>query len=103
MSVILRMVYTSVDPARDAEFNDWYNAEHVHDMLRVPGVVSCRRYRKVSGNNRHDYLALYEFDSQESVDAFHASAYRQEIWQKHLDKFAPFPDPELADYEQIYP
>lgn len=103
MSVIVRMVYTSIDPEREDEFNQWYNAEHVRDMLKTPGVVSCRRYRKVAGPSTHGYLAVYEFDSQESLDAFHASDHRQQIWQKHLDRFAPFPASEWADYEQIYP
>jgi antibiotic biosynthesis monooxygenase (ABM) superfamily enzyme len=101
--VILRMVHTSIDPARDAEFNEWYNTEHVHDVLRAPGAVSARRYRKLTGDSPHDYLAMYEFDSQASLDAFQVSAYRQQVWARHLDLFAPFPEPARADYELIYP
>ena len=29
----------------DAEFNDWYDRVHTQEVLRVPGVRSCRRFR----------------------------------------------------------
>ena len=36
-------VFTNCTPGDDAEFNDWYNNVHVPDLLKVPGVVACRR------------------------------------------------------------
>jgi heme-degrading monooxygenase HmoA len=97
------MVHTSIDPARDAEFNEWYNTEHVHDVLRAPGAISARRYRKIQGSNPHQYLAVYEWDSQASLDAFHSSDYRQQVWKRHQELFLPFPEPDRADYQLIYP
>jgi len=49
------------DPARDAEFNVWYDTVHVPNVVKTPGVLSARRYvcaRQRIGNGR--YLALYE-------------------------------------------
>ncbi|MDO8530567.1 MAG: hypothetical protein Q7T26_00120 [Dehalococcoidia bacterium] len=49
------------DPARDAEFNVWYDTVHAPNVLKTPGVLSARRYvcaRQRIGNGR--YLALYE-------------------------------------------
>jgi len=49
------------DPARDAEFNVWYDTVHVPNILKTPGVLSARRYvcaRQRIGGGR--YLALYE-------------------------------------------
>mgnify|MGYP001572887656 CR=1 FL=1 len=49
------------DPARDAEFNVWYDTVHVPNVLKTPGILSARRYvcaRQRVGNGR--YLALYE-------------------------------------------
>jgi hypothetical protein len=37
------IVLTNCNPARDKEFNDWYDGVHIKDLLRVPGFVSARR------------------------------------------------------------
>ncbi|WP_167480822.1 hypothetical protein [Mesorhizobium waimense] len=29
---------------REAEFNAWYDDRHVHDILRLPGLVSAQRF-----------------------------------------------------------
>ena len=47
----------NVDPAHDAEFNEWYDHEHIPALSKVPGVLSARRFRDSKGTHR--YLALY--------------------------------------------
>ena len=37
------------DPAQEAEFNDWYDNEHLPALALVPGVLRIRRYNAVSG------------------------------------------------------
>ena len=44
----------------EAEFNGWYDREHIPVRMRVPGFRSAQRY--VAPGTRH-YLALYEMDS----------------------------------------
>lgn len=40
----LMMVKTrNTDPAKDAEFNDWYNKVDIPDVLEVPGYMRARR------------------------------------------------------------
>jgi hypothetical protein len=34
-----------VDPAKEALFNEVYDTEHIPALLKVPGVLSARRYR----------------------------------------------------------
>ena len=34
-----------VDPDKEADFNDCYDNEHVPGLLKVPGVLSARRWR----------------------------------------------------------
>ena len=53
----------------DAEFNDWYDNVHAPEVLRVPGVRSCRRFRLAPAQvmpgddaTTRQYLALYEVD-----------------------------------------
>ena len=48
------------DTSYEAEFNDWYDCEHIPLRMRVPGFHSAQRY--VAPGTRH-YLAIYEMDS----------------------------------------
>jgi hypothetical protein len=51
------LVSMDVDPAREDEFNDWYNTEHIPHFTGVPGVILARRLRAITGAPR--YVALY--------------------------------------------
>jgi hypothetical protein len=51
----------NVDPAHEAEFNEWYDHEHIPALAKVPGTVCARRYR--DGKGTHRYLALYHLTS----------------------------------------
>lgn len=54
-------------PEADAEFNAWYDEEHIPRLAAVPGCLSARRFRirtAVSEGN-HRYLALYHLASPE--------------------------------------
>jgi hypothetical protein len=41
----------------DADFNAWYNEEHLPALTEVSGVLCARRFRSVEGSPR--YFALY--------------------------------------------
>jgi hypothetical protein len=49
----------NVDPAAEAEFNEWYNAEHLPQLAAVPGVLCARRFRAYDTASERKYLALY--------------------------------------------
>ncbi len=51
----------NVDPAHEAEFNEWYDHEHIPALARVPGTICARRYKDDTGTHR--YLALYHLES----------------------------------------
>ena len=53
----------NVDPAAEAEFNEWYNTEHIPALAAVPGCLIARRFRATSSNRR--YVALYHLTSPE--------------------------------------
>ena len=63
---MLLVVHTDVDPVREAEFNTWYNEDHVPAIVRQPGFVRARRYVCVEGQDQNPkYLAIYEFEREE--------------------------------------
>ncbi|HLY47082.1 MAG TPA: hypothetical protein VKQ73_15980 [Stellaceae bacterium] len=57
----------TVEPAAEAEFNEWYNSEHIPALAAVPGVLCARRFRVTDlsrGANRR-YVALYHLAAPE--------------------------------------
>jgi hypothetical protein len=56
-------VRLDIDPEHDAEFNDWYNTDHLPALGSVSGVYAAHRYRATAGNPR--YLAVYELANQD--------------------------------------
>jgi hypothetical protein len=69
------LVRMGIPPEHEAEFNDWYNTDHVPALVSVPGVYGARRYRATVGSPL--YLARYEL-AQADV---HTSA----AWRKAAD------------------
>ena len=51
------LVYVDIDAQHDKEFNDWFNSEHLPELLAVPGILSAARYVAVKGGPT--YLACY--------------------------------------------
>jgi hypothetical protein len=57
----------NVAPEREAEFNAWYDTEHIPALAAVPGVLSARRFRATAGGPK--YLALYHLTGPEVVES----------------------------------
>jgi hypothetical protein len=66
MAPALQIGRMSVPASADAEWNAWYNDEYIPGYLKVPGVISSRRYKVVQGETR--YTTVYEFESTEVPD-----------------------------------
>lgn len=70
MSKHVFVVLTNATGGRDEEFNEWYNKQHIPDVLQIPGIVAAQRFRL--GNAQMDgmstpwrYAALYEFETND--------------------------------------
>jgi len=68
------VVSNCADPAREDEFNRWYEV-HAQDILGVPGVVGGTRYRLVSQDDPAvlspgdgKYLAIWEIDADNPAE-----------------------------------
>jgi len=57
----LLMVWADVLVDKEAEFNRWYNEEHLAERLAIPGFLDGARYEAVQGGPKH--LAVYELES----------------------------------------
>ena len=69
------MVLTNPAEGREDEFNDWYDNQHLAEVVAVPGFISARRYQISPaqltgfGGGTHRYLAVYwiEGDAEASM------------------------------------
>jgi hypothetical protein len=68
----LLLTMTEPPPSMDAEFNAWYDDEHLAERLSVPGFRSARRWVADGEPGRGRYLATYELDS---MAVLHSAAY----------------------------
>ena len=78
------MLLTSmdIDAADEAEFNRWYDREHLEERVAIPGFLEARRY--VAHEGKPKYLSLY---STKTFDVLDSPAYRtalanQTAWSK---------------------
>ena len=66
MAKALLVVLTNVkDSSQEAELNDWYDHDHLTDVLTTPGCTKASRYELhgPSAVGQAKYLALYEFET----------------------------------------
>ncbi len=63
-------VWNDVEPAFEAEFNDWYIRDHLPDRLAIPGFRRGRRWLSTGRSPR--YFTFYEIDD---VGVMHTPAY----------------------------
>jgi hypothetical protein len=76
-----------VSPAREDEFNTWYETVHIPEVCAIPGVVSARRFRLASQKSAFDgevahgnrYLVIYE------IDAADTAAVEQQMQERFAD------------------
>jgi len=68
MARAIVLVFTNcADPAREQEFNEWYDNTHVPDILETPGFVGATRYELVGdpGPGQGKYLAIYQVETDD--------------------------------------
>ena len=65
MADYMFLVQMDIPGELEDDFNRIYDTQHVPNILAVPGVHSCTRYRVDSGDvdGVAKYLAIYEIDS----------------------------------------
>ncbi|MCO5130847.1 MAG: hypothetical protein M9932_09800 [Xanthobacteraceae bacterium] len=78
------MLLTSmdVDAADEADFNRWYDREHIAERVAIDGFVEARRY--VAHASSPKYLSLYSTATFEALDspAYRAALANQTDWSK---------------------
>src|ERR1700751_4494678 len=70
------MLLTSmdIDAADEADFNRWYDREHLEERVAIEGFLEARRYVAHQGSPK--YLCLY---STTTIDVFNSAAYKARL------------------------
>ena len=103
MAVGLFVVRATIASDREAAFNKWYNEEHLPQVLRYNGAISGRRYRKVVGEDKYDYMAVYEFASEEVLQKFLQSDALKELRAEYDKHFGDVSERTGQAWVQVFP
>jgi hypothetical protein len=71
----------NIAPELEAEFDEWYDKEHIPALAAVPGVLCARRFR---GTGNRKYVALYHLDRPDVVESAEWKTARESDWTTRL-------------------
>lgn len=102
---VLFLVKATVDTAQADAFDHWYNVEHAPSVLQVPGCRSARRFvlERADSEERFEWLAVYEFESEAAYLAFEASPFRAELRLDYDRRFGQVSERVHLQYRQVWP
>jgi hypothetical protein len=71
----------NIAPEVEAEFNQWYDKEHIPALAAVPGVLCARRFR---GTGNRKYVALYHLEAPDVVESEDWKRARKSEWSSRI-------------------
>lgn len=103
MPTALFVVKATIPRDREAAFNRWYNEEHVPQFLRFPGAVSARRYRAVMGEDKYQYMAVYELQDEATLRRLMDSEHMKQLRAEYDAAFGDVSERARFGYVQVWP
>ena len=103
MAVGIFVVRATITRDKEAAFNTWYNAEHAPQVLRYNGAVSARRYKKIMGDDKYEYMAVYEFKSEAVFQEFLKSQALNDLRREYDKHFGQVSERVAQGWVQIFP
>lgn len=69
MAKYVMVVPSAAKEGQDAEYNTWYDNQHIHDICALPGVTSGTRFTAVPEASMNppptSYLTIYEIETDD--------------------------------------
>jgi hypothetical protein len=70
MAKYVLVALTNAVEGKEEAFNEWYDGQHIGDLLNVPGVVSAQRFKLAEKQRSSDplpyrYMAVYEIETDD--------------------------------------
>jgi len=76
------VVATDIEASWEAEFNRWYEAEHMPGLAAVPGTVYCARLRSLDGGPQ--YHNCYDLTSPQALERDEWLTVRNSFWSSRV-------------------
>lgn len=97
-SPYLYAVFFSVPDERAADFNAWYDEEHVPLLLKCPSWLAVRRFEIIEGEPQPwTHLAIHYLDDLAALTSPERDAARDTDWRKRLAE-----EPWFQSSTQVY-
>ena len=96
-------VRATVDAGREAEFNRWYDTEHMPDAVGMfKGCIGGARYKVTDGDGSHQYMAMYAFESAEQLQAVLAGPGIKQLIKIYDEAIGSFSTRQRTTYSKIF-
>lgn len=103
MAVTVFVVRATITPEQEEAFGDWYHHEHMPMLLQYNGAVSARRYKKIMGDDKYQYVAVYEFANEDVFNEFMVSDHLKKLRAEYDANFGDASEREGFGYVQVWP
>jgi hypothetical protein len=103
VATVLLIVKATITKDREEAFNRWYNEEHIPQFLQFKGAVSARRYKALLGEDKYQYMAVYELQDEATFRRLMDSEHMKSLKVDYDAKFGSVSERTRFAYTQIWP
>ena len=68
------MVFSNADSGKEESYLKWYEGQHIHDLLRIPGFVAAQFFKlsdtQYAGTQPQRYLMIWEIETDDLPAVF---------------------------------
>ena len=103
MATVLFVVKATITKDQEEAFNTWYNEEHCPQLLQYKGAVSARRYKAIMGEDKYQYIAVYEVQDEATFRQLMESDHMRALRADYDAKFGDVSERARFAYVQVWP
>ena len=103
MATVLFIVKATITKDKEEAFNRWYNEEHIPQFLQFKGAVSARRYKAIVGEDKYQYMAVYELKDEATFRRLMESDHMKTLKADYDAKFGSVSERARFAYTQVWP
>ena len=103
MATVLFIVKATITKDKEEVFNGWYNEEHIPQFLQFKGAVSARRYKAFMGEDKYQYIAVYELQDEATFRRLMESDHMKTLKADYDAKFGSVSERARFAYTQVWP
>jgi uncharacterized protein (TIGR02118 family) len=103
MATVLFMVKATITKDQEEAFNRWYNEVHAPMLLQFNGAVSARRYKAILGEDKYQYMAMYELKDEDTFKRLMESDHFKALRADYDAKFGSVSERARFAYVQVFP